>query len=410
LPFSPSRRRNTARLAVTAAACAGAALAVPTAAPGAGTSSASGGAAYVGKPEIKQVRCASGCSRNAVRNGGAIRLRGRKLSYASKVVFLGGAGRGDDVAVPVDPSSDRSLKVEVPYSATSGPVAAWASSRVRSRPTRPLRIVPPPPPEPKGELSPAPGPSDPGAPRVETAVNRGTFFFGGPGGIVFTYRLDAPAAVEVALVRLTDNVAVASWSAPAVAPGEVQTIRWDGRSDGVAQPDARYGFRLVAKGADGATSHSVADGEAERDAFELRGHIFPVRATHDYGGAGAQFGAGRSGHSHQGHDVFARCGSRLVAARGGVVKANKSHAAAGNYVVIDADDTDVDYFYAHLVSPSPFKQGQRVATGQQIGQVGQSGNARGCHLHFEMWSGPGWYTGGAPFNPLQHLKAWDAFS
>ena len=400
---------RTFALAAAGALVAG--LPLAASAMGADTSASAGGRAYVGKPEIRAVSCASGCvKRTRVQGGGAVRLKGRKLSYASKVVFLGARGSGDDVAVPVKPASDTKLRVKVPLDARSGPIVAQASPQVRSKPTKPVTIVPPPPPEPTGQLAPASGPSDPGAPKVETAVNRGTFFYDGPGGVVFTYRVDAPAAVAVDLVRLTDGAVVQSWTAAQVPPSEVQTIRWDGKAGGVAQPEARYGFRLVATGADGGTARSVADGEAERDAFELRGNIFPIRATHDYGGAGAEFGSGRSGHSHQGHDVFARCGARMVAARGGVIKEKKFHSAAGNYVVIDATDSDVDYFYAHLTSPSPLSKGDRVFSGQQIGTVGQSGNARGCHLHFELWAGPGWYSGGAPFDPLPHLRAWDAYS
>jgi murein DD-endopeptidase MepM/ murein hydrolase activator NlpD len=405
--YSRSRRP----IAYAASAAALACLPWATAAPAAETSASGGGRAYVGKPEIRQVACAAGCEKGGkVRNGGAVRLRGRKLSYASKIVFLGGRGSGDDVAVRVDPSSDRTLKVKVPFNARSGPLSALASARVKSRPTRSIAIVPPPPPEPTGQLSPASGPADPGAPRLETAVNRGTFFFDGAGGIVFTYRLDAPASVVVELVRMTDGAVVQGWDAGSVAASEVQTIRWDGRAGGVAQPDARYAFRLVATTAEGAVARSVADGDGERDAFDLRGNIFPVRAAHNFGGSGAEFGAGRAGHSHQGHDVFARCGARMVAARGGVVKGKKFHSAAGNYVVIDGADTDVDYFYAHLEQPTPFKVGDRVHTGQQIGTVGQTGNARGCHLHFELWAGPGWYSGGSAFDPLPHLKAWDAYS
>jgi murein DD-endopeptidase MepM/ murein hydrolase activator NlpD len=365
----------------------------------------------VAKPEIKQVACSSGCVRKTrVQNGGSVRLKGRRLSYASKIVFLGSRGRGDDVAVPVKPSSDTKLRVKVPPGATTGPIVAQASPQVRSRPSKPVTIVPPPPPEPTGELAPASGPSDPGAPKLETALNRGTLFYDGAGGIVFTYRVDSSASAAVDLVRLSDGAVVQSWSAAAVPPGEVQTIRWDGNAGGTAQPDARYGFRIVVTGANGATARNVADGDAERDAFELRGNIFPVRGAHNYGQSGAQFGAGRSGHSHQGHDVFAKCGTRMVAARGGVVKEKKFHSAAGNYVVIDAEGSDVDYFYAHLTATSPFGKGDRVHTGQQIGTVGQSGNAQGCHLHFELWSGPGWYSGGAPFDPLPHLKAWDSYS
>ena len=141
-----------------------------------------------------------------------------------------------------------------------------------------------------------------------------------------------------------------------------------------------------------------------------KSHVFPIRGKHDYGGAGARFGTGRVGHSHEGHDVFATCGTPLVAARGGVVQFRGYHAAAGNYVVIDGDGTETDYAYMHLEQRTPFRKGDAIATGQRIGSVGDSGNARGCHLHFELWSGPGWYEGGRAIDPLRALKAWDSWS
>ena len=122
------------------------------------------------------------------------------------------------------------------------------------------------------------------------------------------------------------------------------------------------------------------------------------------------FGTGRSGHTHQGHDVFAACGTPLVAARGGTVRYKAFQGRAGNYVVIDGDGTDVDYAYMHLQGPALFDKGERVLTGQRIGNVGDTGDAHGCHLHFEAWSGPGWYEGGKPFDPLPLLRAWDSQS
>lgn len=141
-----------------------------------------------------------------------------------------------------------------------------------------------------------------------------------------------------------------------------------------------------------------------------KSHVFPIRGPHDYGSGGASFGSGRAGHSHQGHDVFARCGTPLVAARGGTVQVSSYHALSGNYVVIDGDGTGADYAYMHLVERSPFRKGDRVMTGQRIGAVGDSGNARGCHLHFELWTAPGYYEGGRPVDPLRALKAWDRTS
>jgi murein DD-endopeptidase MepM/ murein hydrolase activator NlpD len=109
-------------------------------------------------------------------------------------------------------------------------------------------------------------------------------------------------------------------------------------------------------------------------------------------------------------DVFARCGAPLVAARGGTVKIVKFHARAGNYLVIDEAGSGVDSVYMHLRDPALPAKGDRVHTGDPIGYVGDTGRASGCHLHFELWSAPGWYTGGSPFDPLPALKDWDAFS
>ena len=64
----------------------------------------------------------------------------------------------------------------------------------------------------------------------------------------------------------------------------------------------------------------------------------------------------------------------------------------------------------HLLSPALVKEGERVRTGQLIGYVGQTGAASGCHLHLEMWTGPGWYEGGIPIDPLPSLLSWDRTS
>ena len=50
-----------------------------------------------------------------------------------------------------------------------------------------------------------------------------------------------------------------------------------------------------------------------------------------------------------------------------------------------------------------------MRTGQRIGRVGLSGNASDCHLHFELWSRPGWYDGGRAMRSVsRQLKHWDA--
>jgi murein DD-endopeptidase MepM/ murein hydrolase activator NlpD len=88
----------------------------------------------------------------------------------------------------------------------------------------------------------------------------------------------------------------------------------------------------------------------------------------------------------------------------------KYQGNAGNYLVIDNAGEGTDTMYAHLRDPATVTKGTRVHTGDAIGYVGDTGDAQGCHLHFEEWSSPGWYTGGSPFDPLPDLKAWDALS
>ena len=86
--------------------------------------------------------------------------------------------------------------------------------------------------------------------------------------------------------------------------------------------------------------------------------------------------------------MFASCGTRVVAARGGKVQARGSDPVLyGNWVVIDGRGTQTDYRYAHFLHPASVHDGERVRTGERIGRVGKTGNARtvGCQLHFEVW-------------------------
>ena len=54
----------------------------------------------------------------------------------------------------------------------------------------------------------------------------------------------------------------------------------------------------------------------------------------------------------------------------------------------------------HLRDAPSLAKGDKVKTGERIGAVGRTGRADGCHLHFELWSAPGWYKGGSAYDPL----------
>jgi len=222
--------------------------------------------------------------------------------------------------------------------------------------------------------------------------------------VAFALRGAESETIDVVLRREADGATVARWTAGVVAPGARQTVTWDGTAGGRVQPPGRYAFQVsVRSGGDGAVAAQAPASEA----FELLDHQFPVRGAHSFGTGAASFGGGRG---HQGQDVFAACGTPLVAARGGRVKFKQFHSRAGHYVVVDGEQTGVDYAYMHLRDAALVDEGDRVRTGQPIGFVGDTGRASGCHLHFELWSAPGWYDGGSALDPLPRLREWDAGS
>jgi murein DD-endopeptidase MepM/ murein hydrolase activator NlpD len=379
-------------------------------APAGAFANASGGA-YASEPaRITGASCIAACApADAAKPGSVLRVRGKAMSDVTSIVFLGAKGNDDNLIARVSQARAESVDVAVPERAASGRLRAVSRGGARSKPSRVLVSVQ------RGSSS---------AALDVRVVGRRVFYDAArPARVDLLAR--TPMALTVALVRVVDGATVRGWPV-ALAPGVVSSVLWDGRIDGAPQPAGRYEFRVFA-GAPAAAPAPAAAADAGAAAaadvpvaaapavlatapFDLVDHKFPVRGSHSYGEGQAAYGAGRDGHVHQGHDVFARCGTPLVAARGGVVKLNQSQSAAGNYVVIDGEGTDVDYVYMHLRDRSPLAKGARVLTGQPIGHVGDTGDANGCHLHFELWSGPGWYTGGKPGDPLPFLKAWDAYS
>jgi murein DD-endopeptidase MepM/ murein hydrolase activator NlpD len=200
---------------------------------------------------------------------------------------------------------------------------------------------------------------------------------------------------------------VRRWRRDGVRPDTRQTIHWSGTNrKGRAVGSGMYLFRVRTR------SGVIADRSRTKSddrSFGVYPDKFPVRARHTYGDG---YGAPRSGHLHQGQDVLAKCGSKLVAGRGGRVQYRAYQASgAGYYVVIDGRGTGQDFVYMHLQRRGRPKRGARVRTGERIGWVGHTGDATGCHLHFEMWSRPGWYEGGHAMRSVtHHLRAWDGWS
>ena len=141
--------------------------------------------------------------------------------------------------------------------------------------------------------------------------------------------------------------------------------------------------------------------------------IFPVVGQVSYTD---DFGTPRPGGVHQGNDLIAAKKSPAVAAESGTVKYWTTSRSAGCMLYLYGE-SDTIYYYIHrnnyltmrndnrgkCVNGVAYavRSGARVAPGQQIGYVGDSGDADGlhAHLHFEVHPG-----GGKAVSPYPYLQ------
>lgn len=87
-------------------------------------------------------------------------------------------------------------------------------------------------------------------------------------------------------------------------------------------------------------------------------------------------------------------GEPIYAMNDGTVMEINKNSSAGNYIWIKHEFTNYDIWsrYLHIKDGSiKVKTGQKVTRGQEIANMGNTGNSTGTHLHFETWVVPkGW--------------------
>jgi len=98
---------------------------------------------------------------------------------------------------------------------------------------------------------------------------------------------------------------------------------------------------------------------------------------------------------HNGIDIGAPHGTRVVAADAGTVIISGYNSSYGNYVVLNHGN-GMTTLYAHFSTRS-VRVGDTVQRGQQVGLVGSTGVSTGPHLHFEV------SVNGTRVNPRLHL-------
>lgn len=380
LPALP--RRGRTNLIGTATLVASLSIAAGASAGGGG---GGGGVHPPEPPKLTDVQCVETCAgiRKAT-EGSRVELIGSHLKDVKTVSF-----DGDDGRIEVDPTSSarHSVKAKVPQGAKTGKPKVDGRSGSDTSPEE-LTIVDP---------DQIPDGGDFKLDRAQASPAKA--FYDAKQDPKVDYVFEGAATdVRVQVVKRKSDKVVRSWVERNREPFVENTARWNGRADGgKTAPNGKYRFKLGAAGDGGLDTTEGAK-------FAYYGYKFPVRGNHTYGDG---IGAGRG---HQGQDVFANCGTTLEAARGGKVQWKRFQSSAGYYLIIDGKGTGRDFGYMHMKKKGRPNEGARVHTGEKIGEVSDTGNATGCHLHFEIWSAPGWYEGGHFTNPTDDLKAWDKYS
>ena len=157
-----------------------------------------------------------------------------------------------------------------------------------------------------------------------------------------------------------------------------------------------------------ASPSAEAQGGLSRVVFPVLG---PVQYSDDFGDARGQGG-------HQGNDLVAPKRALALAAEAGKISFHTTSSRAGCMLYLDGA-SGTQYLYIHLNNDltsgndnrgkcvagvsyaDGLRDGARVAAGQPIGFVGDSGDADGghSHLHFEVHPG-----GGGAVSPYPYLQ------
>ena len=342
------------------------------------------------RPAPSDLRCLSECAGlRAAAVGGKLAISGKRLAAVTEVRF---AGTGGPVSVPPTRATSRKLIAEVPAGAQTGKLRLAKAGGEEASTKQRLRL--------------ADASQVPNGFRLRGAnVRPRSAFFDQSQPMTTSYRFEAAerTGVRVEVVRTKDERVIKTVRRKGVLPYSKHTATWNGlENDGDIADDGRYQFRIGAFG----------EGSRSAGSLKLRGYKFPIRGSHSYGGSLQAFGAPRSGgRRHTGQDVYANCGTKLEAARGGRIQRRAYDSELlGHYIVLDTRGTSTDHLYVHMTSASPFREGARVNTGERVGAVGKTGNARTtpCHLHFEIWPN-GWHHGSA-IDPKPPLMNWDGYS
>ena len=85
--------------------------------------------------------------------------------------------------------------------------------------------------------------------------------------------------------------------------------------------------------------------------------------------------------NHTGVDIAANTGTKILASTGGEVVLASEEGDYGKHLKIQIGEVSIIYAHCNNLY---VKQGDQITQGQEIAEVGSTGNSTGPHLHFEI--------------------------
>lgn len=180
---------------------------------------------------------------------------------------------------------------------------------------------------------------------------------------------------------------------PPPAAGEAESPRPVAHAEEATETAVRSAFLSFEPGEDGEwllrVQPELLAGGRHTVTVEVEPSLaFPVAGV-DARAIGGVFGDPRGGgrRRHEGVDIFAPRGTRALAAADAWVARVGTNELGGNVVFLSTT-SGLGLYYAHL-DRQLVHTGERVAAGEPVGLVGDTGNARGgpTHLHFGIYDG-----------------------
>ena len=139
------------------------------------------------------------------------------------------------------------------------------------------------------------------------------------------------------------------------------------------------------------TNIDVSEAEQQQELSQTEKDIENVKKTTSFikpieGVVSSKFGqrdtaTGTVPKNHTGTDIAANVGTKIKSATDGEVVLSSEEGDYGKHLKIQIGEVSIIYAHCNALY---VKQGDMVVQGQEIAEVGSTGNSTGPHLHFEI--------------------------